>query len=460
MIQPIRREPRVGRSFLWGTATAAYQIEGASNADGKGPSIWDTFTHTPGKIERGETGDVACDHYHRWEHDLDLMAELGLRAYRFSIAWPRILPQGRRVPMTRWDGAVNAAGLDFYDHLVDGLLARNIVPFVTLYHWDLPQALQDKGGWVQRDTAHSFVDYADVVTRRLGDRVKHWITLNEPFISADHGYVSGEHAPGLHDSALYYPTTHHLLLAHGLGLQPIRENVSGAQVGIAFSLAEIQPATDRDEDVEAAARCDAFMHGAYLDATLRERYPALVAQEMPADLIQAGDMTAISGKTDFIGINYYMRLLARAAKDARYGGFTTAPWPPGPRTEMGWEQYPAGLGYWVRRLATDFPEHDLYITENGAAFPDTPDDAHQVRDAQRVSYLREHTRAALEAMAATDARLKGFFVWSFMDNFEWAKGFRPRFGLVYTDYATQARYIKESGRWYARLIEAGAPDDI
>lgn len=451
MTQATPREPRAGRAFLWGTATAAYQIEGAYNADGKGPSIWDTFTHTPGKTERGETGDVACDHYHRWEHDLDLMAEMGLRAYRFSLAWARILPQGR--------GAVNAAGLDFYDHLVDGLLARNIVPFVTLYHWDLPQVLQDKGGWVNRDTASSFQDYADVVTRRLGDRVKNWITLNEPFIAADHGHVSGEHAPGLHDYKLYFPVTHHLLLAHGLALQPIRENVSGAQVGIAFSLAEIQPATDRDEDIEAATRCEAYMNGAYLESTLRGRYPALITEQMPGDLIQSGDMATISGKTDLIGINYYMRLLAQAAPTA-YGGFTIAPWPPGPRTEMGWEQYPAGLAYWVQRLATDFPDHDLYITENGAAFPDTLDDAHQVHDPQRVNYLREHTRAALTALATTDARLKGYFVWSFMDNFEWAYGVRPRFGLVYTDYATQARYIKESGRWYARLIEAGAPDDI
>jgi beta-glucosidase len=445
------REPRAGRDFLWGTATAAYQIEGAYNEDGKGPSIWDTFTHTPGKTERGETGDVACDHYHRWEHDLDLMAELGLRAYRLSISWPRVIPQGR--------GAVNAAGLDFYDRLIDGLIARNIAPFVTLYHWDLPQALQDKGGWQNRDTASSFVDYADVVTCRLGDRVKHWMTFNEPFIAADHGYVTGEHAPGLHDIRLYPTVTHHLLLAHGLGLQPIRENVPGSQVGIAFSLAEIQPATDRDADIEAAANCDAYMNTAYLDAVLRGRYPAFIAAQMPAEIVQGGDLATISGKTDFIGINYYMRLLAEAKATDNFLGFDIAPWPAGPRTEMDWEPYPAGLAYWVRRIATDFPDHDIYITENGAAFPDVVGSDRQVHDPKRIAYLRDHTRAALEAMAEANARLRGYFVWSFMDNFEWAHGTRPRFGLVYTDYATQERIIKESGRWFARLIASGDPDD-
>jgi len=445
-----QREARAGRDFLWGTATAAYQIEGAYNADGKGPSIWDTFTHTPGKIERSETGDVACDHYHRWEQDLDLMAEMGLRAYRFSLAWARIIPEGR--------GTLNGAGLDFYDKLVDGLLARNIVPFITLYHWDLPQALQDKGGWQNRDTALSFVDYADVVTRKLGDRVRNWITLNEPFIVADHGYVTGVHAPGLSDLALFLPVTHHLLLAHGLGLQPIRENVPGSQVGIAFSLAEMQPATDRSEDIEATTIADAYLNEAHLGAVLRGAYPEPIAGLMPEEIVQSGDLAAINGKTDLIGINYYMRLLVRAQTNAP--GFTIADWHPGPRTEMGWEVYPEGLGHWVRRIAQEFPDHDIYITENGTAYPDVLDDEHHVNDLQRIAYLRDHTRAALEAMAATNARLKGYFVWSFMDNFEWAVGFRPRFGLVYTDYATQTRYIKESGRWYSRLIEAGAPDDV
>ncbi|MBA3824999.1 MAG: beta-glucosidase [Ktedonobacterales bacterium] len=447
MSQPV--EPRAGRDFLWGTATAAYQIEGAYNEDGKGPSIWDTYAHTPGKIERGETGDVACDHYHRWADDVELMAQLGLRAYRFSLAWARILPDGR--------GAVNAAGLAFYDRLVDGLLARGITPFITLYHWDLPQALQERGGWVNRDTAASMCDYADVVTRRLGDRVKHWITLNEPHISSHHGYVTGEHAPGLHAFPLYYPTTHHLLLGHGLALQPIRENVPDAKVGVAFSLSEMQPATDRNEDFDAMSLGDDFHNGAYLDAVLRGRYPDSIATAMPEDVIQGNDMAVISGKTDMIGINYYMRLLVRAHKDAP--GFEITPWQPGPRTEMGWEQYPQGLSYWVRRIANDFPDHDIYITENGAAFPDVVDDAGRVDDQQRIAFLRDHTRAALETMAATQARLKGYFVWSLLDNFEWAYGTRPRFGLIHTNFKTQERIIKESGHWYRRLIEAGSPDD-
>lgn len=439
-----------GREFLWGSATAAYQIEGAFNVDGKGPSIWDTFVHQPGKVERGETGDVAADHYRLWEHDLDLMAELGMRAYRFSLAWARIIPQGR--------GAVNKAGLDFYDRLVDGLLARNIVPFITLYHWDLPQALQEKGGWQHRDTARSFQDYADVVTQRLGDRVQHWITLNEPFIAADHGHVTGEHAPGLRDQLLYFPVTHHLLLAHGLALQPIRANVPASRAGLAFSLAEMQPASDRNDDLEAMELADAFLNTAYLDATLRGTYPAAIERLMTPDMIQSGDMEVISAPTDFIGINYYMRLLARATPKTPLPGFEIATWPKGPRTEMGWEQYPAGLAYWVRRISHDFPDHDIYITENGAAFPDVVGDDGQIRDPQRINFLREHTRAALDEMAR-GAKLKGYFVWTFIDNFEWAYGFRPRFGLVYVDFATQQRTIKESGRWFARLIESGAPDD-
>jgi beta-glucosidase len=443
-------EARADRAFLWGTATAAYQIEGGFNEDGKGPSIWDTFVHQAGKIERGETGDEATDHYRLWQHDLDLMAELGLRAYRFSLAWARILPQGR--------GAVNQAGLDFYDRLVEGLLARDIVPFITFYHWDLPQALQDKGGWQNRDTAHFFQDYADVVTRRLGDRVRHWITLNEPYIAADHGYVTGEHAPGLHNINLYFPATHHLLLAHGLGLQAIRANVPDARAGIAYSLAEIQPVTDHSEDVESVALADAYMNGAYLDATLRGAYPAALERFIQPDLVQHDDLATISAPTDFVGINYYMRLLVRATPKTPLPGFEVVDWPAGPRTEMGWEQYPAGLAYWVRRIANDFPDHDIYVTENGAAFPDTllPDGT--VRDPQRTAFLRDHIRAALAEMAS-GAKLKGYFVWSFSDNFEWTYGTRPRFGLVYVDYATQQRTIKESGRWYARVIASGDPDD-
>ena len=378
------------------------------------------------------------------------MAELGMRAYRFSLAWARIIPQGR--------GAINKAGLDFYDRLVDSLLTAHITPFITLYHWDLPQALQEKGGWLNRDTALSFQDYADVVTKRLGDRVQNWITLNEPFISADHGHVTGEHAPGLHDLKNYFPVTHHLLLAHGLAVQPIRANVAASRVGLAYSLAEIQPATDRSEDVEIMPVADAYMNGAYLDATLRGTYPAALERYMASDVVQSEDLATISAPTDFIGINYYMRLLVKATPRSALPGFEIVPWPTGPRTEMGWEMYPDGLTYWVRRISHDFPDHDIYITENGAAFPDVVGDDHTIHDRQRIDYLRDHTRAALSEMH-NGARLKGYFVWTFTDNFEWAYGFRPRFGLVHVDFATQERIIKESGRWYARLIESGAPDD-
>jgi beta-glucosidase len=442
----------VGSDFLWGTATASYQIEGGFNADGKGPSIWDTFAHTPGRIERDENGDVADDHYHLWQHDLDIMAELGMRAYRFSLAWARVLPEGR--------GQANVAGLDFYDRLVDGLLERKIVPFVTLYHWDLPQALEDRGGWQNRDTAYRFQDYADLVTRRLGDRVQNWITLNEPYISADHGYVAGEHAPGIRNLAAYLPVSHHLMLAHGLALQPIRANVPASKAGIAFSLPEIQPASDRDEDIAAAQRADDWMNGVFLSSTLRGNYPIELAAHLTEETVHAGDMDIISGKTDLIGINYYMRLLAHAQKGNHLPGFEIpdSSWPPGPRTEMDWEMYPQGLGYWIRRMTTEAPEHDLYITENGAAFPDEVQNG-MVHDPQRIAYLRDHVNAALEARSAVNARLKGYFVWSFMDNFEWARGFRPRFGLVYVDYATRERIVKASGRWYAEVIRSGAPDD-
>jgi beta-glucosidase len=448
---PITRFPA---DFLWGTATAAYQIEGGVAEDGRGPSIWDTFSHTPGKIERDENGDVASDHYHRWREDVALMARLGLRAYRFSIAWPRILPQGH--------GMVNQAGLDFYDHLVDALLAHQIVPFITLYHWDLPQALQDtKGGWLNRDTAYRFSDYAAVVTNRLGDRVQHWMTLNEPHVSSDHGYVNGGHAPGLHGIGNALPTTHHLLLGHGLAVEPIRANAKGAQVGIAYSLPQVVPATDRAADIVAAERADAYINTIYLDPTLKGVYPQAIADLIPPELIQEGDMAIIGRPLDLIGINYYHQLRARADTQPHSLGFTIDPFnpdAPGGLTAMDWEVYPQGLADWIRRVAQDYPGHDIYITENGAAYPDTLGPDGTVHDERRIAFLRDHTRAALEALAG-GAPLKGYFAWSFIDNFEWARGYAPRFGLIYDDYATQARYVKDSGHWYARLIETGSPDE-
>lgn len=442
-------DQRATQDFLWGAATASYQIEGSYNVDGKGPSIWDTFAHMPGKVERGETGDDACDHYRLWDHDVALMARLGLQAYRLSLAWPRIFPEGR--------GHMNPAGMDFYDRLIDALLAQHIVPFVTLHHWDLPQALQDQGGWRNRDTACRMQDYADAVTARLGDRVQHWLTLNEPFISTQFGHVEGIHAPGLRDFANYFPVTHHQLLAHGLALEAIRANVKDAQAGIAFSIAEIQPATDRDEDEAAALQADALQNGAYLDTTLRGHYPKLLEPFIPPDLIQSGDLDSISQPTDLIGVNYYLRLLVKAQRNEALPGYTVAPWPPGPRTEMGWEVYPEGLGRWLRRIARDYPDHAIYITENGAAYPDErgPDDT--INDPQRIAYLRAHIQTALDAKAA-GVPLRGYFAWSLLDNFEWQYGYRPRFGLIGVDFATQERTLKASAQWYAMLIASGGLD--
>lgn len=435
--------------FAWGTATAAYQIEGGATADGKGPSTWDTFAHTPGTIERGETGDVACDHYHRWRDDLDLMQRMRLNAYRFSVAWARVQPDGR--------GAANDPGLDYYDQLVDGLLARGIAPYVTLFHWDLPQALQDRGGWRARDTALRFADYADLVTRRLGDRVQHWITLNEPYIVTNHGHVEGIHAPGLRDAANFFPVLHHLLLGHGLALPPIRANAPGARVGVAFSLAGIEPAGSREEQEDTAARADAYINTAALDPILRGHYPAILAADIPPDLVQPGDLDSIGAPTEFVGVNYYLRLIVRAAPNVPLYGFTAANPTTRTPTAMGWEVYPAGLDRWLRRLAGEYPARDLYVTENGVAYPDAPGPEGAVTDPRRIDYLRAHIGLALQA-AADGLPVKGYFVWSFMDNFEWAVGYRPRFGLVYVDFPTQRRTIKASGHWYARLAATGSLD--
>ncbi len=437
---------RAPTDFLWGTATAAYQIEGAVSEDGRGPSVWDTFCHTPGAVERSETGDVACDHYHRWRDDVALMGDLGARAYRFSMSWPRVMPSGR--------GTVNAAGLDFYDRLVDGLLERDIVPFITLYHWDLPQTLQDAGGWLNRDTARALADYAAVVTRRLGDRVRHWVTLNEPFINVYNGYVEGSHAPGLKGYEHYFPVAHHLLLGHGLALQAIRSEVRETRAGVAFSLAAVEPVDDHALNVEVVPLADAFTNRICLDPVLRGEYPVELRAMMPLDLVHGGDLATIGAPTDFIGVNYYIRQLVRATPLSPMPGFEVVPPATDDLTDMGWEQYPQGLAYWLRRAHEDYPGHDLYVTESGAAFPDAPGPGGVVSDPRRIAYLRDHIGVALDALAG-GVPLKGYFIWSLLDNFEWVRGFFPRFGLIYTDFATQRRTIKESGHWYSRLIATG-----
>lgn len=432
--------------FLWGTATAAYQIEGAMTEDGKGESIWDRFAHTPGTIERGETGDVAVDHYHRWPEDLDLMARLNLNSYRFSIAWPRILPDGY--------GRVNEAGLDFYSRLVDGMLARGIEPFLTLYHWDLPQALQDKGGWASRDTAKAFGDLAAVVARRLGDRVTHWVTQNEPGVTTVLGHVTGEHAPGKRAPELILPVSHHLLLSHGLATQAIRaESPRPASVGITLNLGVIEPASDREDDEMAARLFEGVWQDWYLNALYQKRYPEEVLAILQmlggsVDVIQPGDMEIIATPTDFLGLNYYTRMIFRAGSDA-----TALPeivTPGGPLTVMNWEVYPQGLRDLLIMLHETYKPGAIYVTENGAAYPDMLDEQGEVVDPDRRRYLERHFLAAREAIQA-GVPLKGFFVWSLTDNFEWAKGYEPRFGVVYVDFPTQRRIVKASGHFLAEV---------
>jgi beta-glucosidase len=432
--------------FIWGAATASYQIEGAVDEDGRGPSIWDTFSHTPGKTKNGDTGDVADDHYHRWRDDIALMKDLGLDAYRFSLAWPRIIPAGR--------GAVNPAGLDFYERLVDGLLEAGIQPFATLYHWDLPQPLQDAGGWANRDTAYAFADYAEVVTRRLGDRVRAWITHNEPWVVAFVGNLFGEHAPGLKDLPTAIRVTHHLLLSHGLAVPRIRAASPGAQVGITLSLSPAEPASDSAEDAAAAARANAFSNGIFLDPLVHGTYPRDLLAFLTEDSlpVEAGDMELIKVPNDFLGVNYYQRGVVSHAPGA---GLLESERqrPEGEYTTMDWEVYPEGLRVLLEGLHRDYGFPAYYVTENGAAFVDVVEAGGRVHDARRTAYLVGHFSAAAAAIQH-GVPLRGYFVWSLLDNFEWGHGYSQRFGLVYVDYATQQRVLKDSARWYRQFLAA------
>jgi beta-glucosidase len=427
--------------FAWGTATAAYQIEGAATADGKGESIWDRFSHTPSAIDDGTNGDVACDAYHRWPGDVDLMAQLNLNAYRFSLAWSRILPEGY--------GRVNGAGLDYYSRLIDALLERGIAPYVTLYHWDLPQALEEKGGWPNRDTAKAFAEFAHLAATRLGDRVGHWITHNEPHIVVYHGYLFGSKAPGLKDPTLVAPVAHHLLLSHGLAAQALR--AAGArEVGITVNLTDFEPASDREEDADAARDLDGLFHRLFLDPIYRGAYPDDLEHllSLPNGLVQAGDLETISAPLDFLGVNYYFGSRVRAARGL-FGIPETLP-PEGRLTTMGWEVYPQGLTNVLLRVHRDYAPKTLYVTENGAAYPDTLTPEGEVHDPERTDYLRRHLVAAREAIAA-GAPLRGYFAWSLLDNFEWSYGYTQRFGVLYTDYPTQRRIVKDSGRFLAEV---------
>jgi beta-glucosidase len=445
-------------NFLWGAATASYQIEGAVDEDGRGTSIWDTFSHAPGNVYRGDTGDVACDHYHRLDEDLDLMAELGLQAYRFSVAWPRVQPDG--------SGPANGKGLDFYRRLVDGLRQRSIEPMLTLYHWDLPQALEDRGGWTSRETAERFAEYAGIVYEALSDSVGYWITLNEPWVVAWLGHGYGLHAPGKKDPSAALSATHHLLLGHGLameGMRSMRNAGDGNRLGVTLNLHPAHPGRDRDADREAARRVDGQANRLYLDPLFRGEYPEDLLshyREGGADLsfVHDGDLQKISAPLDFMGVNYYFRHAVRDAPEEThsqvpFSDLQARPIVPhaGEKTAMGWPVEPEGLTEMLVRIKEEYADLPLYVTENGRAVHDYADPNGEVKDEERVSYLGAHFRAVREAMDR-GVDLRGYMVWSFLDNFEWAEGYSKRFGLVFVDYATQRRTPKASARWYAGVI--------
>jgi beta-glucosidase len=432
-------------NFVWGVATSAYQIEGAWKEDGKGESIWDRFCHTPGNIENGDTGDVACDHYHRWREDVTLMASLGIPAYRFSISWPRILPAGK--------GKVNQAGLDFYNALVDGLLEAGIEPYITLYHWDLPQALQDRGGWPARDTAQAFAEYTHVITRHLGDRVRNWMTLNEPHVSAFVGYLQGRHAPGHKDMDEMVAASHHLLLAHGLGVAAIRANVPDANVGIVFNLYPVYTASPSEADKDAAQMVDGAVNRWYLDPVSGRGYPEDVVENFgkKMDFVLKGDLEKIAAPLDFLGINYYFRIIARSEEIPERENAPRTLSPSDDMTEMGWEIYPPGLYEILDRIHRDYTFPALMITENGAALDDHLDASGKVDDPDRIRFVGSHLRAAAHAIQE-GIPLRGYFHWTFNDNFEWGHGFSKRFGLVYMDNETLERIPKSSAYWYRDVI--------
>ncbi len=444
--------------FLWGVATSAAQIEGGRREGGRADSIWDRFADRPGAIADGSRPDVACDHFHRWREDVALMRGLGLGAYRFSIAWPRVVPQGV--------GAPNGAGLDFYDALVDALLAAGIRPFPTLYHWDLPQALQERGGWGRRDTAAAFADYAAIVARRLGDRVRAWTTHNEPWCVATLGHEEGHHAPGQRDPAQALRVAHHLLLSHGLATDALRAEAPGAEVGIVLIHSPADPASARDADRDAARWFDGFFNRWYLDPLFRGAYPDdAVADRVAAGhlagpalpFVEEGDLATIARPLDFLGLNYYSRVVMRTDEGGRR--VAVPPAPSAAVTAMGWESWSEGLEAGLVRVHRDYAPRALYVTENGAAYDDPPEGGGTIADPLRIAYLDAHLRAARRAVAR-GVPLAGYFLWSLLDNFEWGFGYTRRFGLYAVDPRTRERRPKASASWYREVVAANAvPDD-
>ncbi len=454
--------------FRWGVATASYQIEGATKEDGRTPSIWDTFAATPGKVHGGHTGDVADDHYHRYVDDVAIMKQLGIHSYRFSVAWPRITPQVTEDRL----GPVNEAGLLFYARLVEELLAAGIMPVATLYHWDLPQALEDAGGWTNRNTAERFGEYAGVVAALLGSRVSTYITLNEPWCSAFLGYGSGVHAPGRTDPSAALAAAHHLNLAHGLAVQAVRAVAPVSRVGVTLNLAWVRAATLAPADADAAVLVDGLANRVFLDPMLQGSYPddvlAATADVCDWAFVSAGDLDTICQPIDLIGLNYYSPTTVRAhrgdgpsKRSDDHGASTASPWPgcdnvdfleqPGPYTEMGWSIDAGGMYELLMRLHREHPELELLVTENGAAYADEVQPDGSVADADRIAYLEQHL-VALHAAIRDGANVGGYYLWSLLDNFEWAYGYGKRFGIVHVDYETQARTLKDSAHWYADVI--------
>ena len=431
--------------FTWGAATAAYQIEGAWNEDGKGESIWDGFTHTPGNIQDGSTGDAACDHYHRYRDDVALMRQLGLKAYRFSTSWARILPDGR--------GPLNRRGLDFYDRLVDSLLDSGIEPFLTLYHWDLPQALQDAGGWAARDTCQAFADYASLMVKHFGDRVKHWTTFNEPIVVAYAGHLAGNHAPGIRDKKIATQVVHHLLVAHGLAVQAIRASNPDLKIGIVLSEWNAEPASEAEEDVAAARQYWQQRESLFLDAIFKGCYPEAATDftdENRPD-IQGGDMALASQKLDYLGLNSYSRNIFNQDGPVKSV-------PGSEYTEMGWEVCAPAFRRLLNRINKEYDLPPIYITENGAAFKDEVSADGKVHDPRRLNYIRDHL-IQLQLAMQDGVDVRGYFAWSLLDNFEWSYGYTKRFGIVRVDYGTQERILKDSGEWYSRVIQNNAVEE-
>ena len=433
-------------NFLWGAATCAYQIEGAVKEDGRGESIWDVFSHTPGKILNGDNGDVACDHYHRWQEDIQLMKSLSLQSYRFSIAWPRILPEGR--------GRINQPGLDFYSRLIDGLLEAGIQPLATLYHWDLPTALE--GAWLNRATVDAFGEYTGLVGQHFGDRVKMWFTINEPWCASHLSYTFGEHAPGMKDRSKGILAAHHLLLAHGLAVRELRKTVPHVQVGIVLNMSPIH----NDPETPVSKDRIRFMDGElirwFADPLYGRGYPKDmledyarmgVLESTEPEFIQPGDMDLIGQKTDLLGINYYTRMVVSANTDGVHNEKRNVP-----HTEMGWELYPEGLYEILARVNRDYHPNRLMVTENGASYTDGPDVNGRIHDQKRIEYLQTHIEMVWKAIMA-DIPVYGYLVWSLLDNFEWARGYSQRFGIIHVDYKTQKRTIKDSAYWFSDYIK-------